>query len=309
MRAALERGDWDEVGRRSPTSGTTASASRPASRRRRSTTLIARATRRRRHGGQGVRRRRRRLPVLLRPAGRGAPRSRAALAAGGARAARLPHRTSTVCAWITAAIARVLARDRGPARDQGREPFKIRAYRNGRRHRSPTMPDAGRAARRRRSCARFPASARISPAGSASWPRPAPAAITGAARRSSRRRCSICCACRASGRRPWRLLYRELGIRTLDELAAAARDGRLRALKGMGAKKEALILKAHRGAAARRRPAPAGRRARRSPPTLHRATCASARRTSRSSPVGSLRRGCETCGDIDILAAGARRRR
>ena len=40
------------------------------------------------------------------------------------------------------------------------------------------------------------------------------------------------------------VLYRELGVRTLDELEAAARDGRVRALKGMGPKKEALILKA-----------------------------------------------------------------
>ena len=40
------------------------------------------------------------------------------------------------------------------------------------------------------------------------------------------------------------LLYSELNIRSLEELAAAARSGRLRELKGMGAKKEALILKA-----------------------------------------------------------------
>ncbi len=39
-------------------------------------------------------------------------------------------------------------------------------------------------------------------------------------------------------------LYRELGIRTLEDLERAAADGRIRALRGMGAKKEALILKA-----------------------------------------------------------------
>src|SRR6185369_12602829 len=40
------------------------------------------------------------------------------------------------------------------------------------------------------------------------------------------------------------MLYRELGIRTLDDLELAARDGRVRAIRGMGAKKEALIIKA-----------------------------------------------------------------
>ena len=40
------------------------------------------------------------------------------------------------------------------------------------------------------------------------------------------------------------VLYRELGVRTVDDLEAAAKDGRVRALRGMGAKKEAQILKA-----------------------------------------------------------------
>src|SRR5262249_36934059 len=40
------------------------------------------------------------------------------------------------------------------------------------------------------------------------------------------------------------MLYREVGIRTLDDLERAARDGRIRTLKGMGPKKEALIVKA-----------------------------------------------------------------
>src|SRR5205814_6030007 len=39
-------------------------------------------------------------------------------------------------------------------------------------------------------------------------------------------------------------LYANLGIRTLEDLGQAARDGRLRGMPGMGAKKEALILKA-----------------------------------------------------------------
>jgi len=39
-------------------------------------------------------------------------------------------------------------------------------------------------------------------------------------------------------------LYTQLGVRTLEELEGACKDGRVRELKGMGSKKEALILKA-----------------------------------------------------------------
>jgi DNA polymerase (family 10) len=100
-------------------------------------------------------------------------------------------------------------------------------------------------------------------------------------------------------------LYRELDIRTLDDLQRAATDGRIRSLRGMGAKKEALILKAleerrrydgrhlltdaHDAAAAL-----VGYLRERAP-------------TAQIEPVGSLRRGCDTCGDLDILASGADR--
>ena len=98
------------------------------------------------------------------------------------------------------------------------------------------------------------------------------------------------------------LLYSTLNIRSVDELAAAARDGRLRSLKGMGAKKEAQILKA-----IEERSKDQGR---------HLLTDTAATAADLVGylqplapdvefiPVGSLRRGCETCGDIDILAVG-----
>jgi DNA polymerase (family 10) len=99
------------------------------------------------------------------------------------------------------------------------------------------------------------------------------------------------------------LLYHGLGISTLEELEQAAKDGRIRALKGMGAKKEALILKAleERQHLTGRRLAAEAYDAAASLVAALRAHAPGADIT----PVGSLRRGCETCGDIDILAAGA----
>jgi DNA polymerase (family 10) len=99
------------------------------------------------------------------------------------------------------------------------------------------------------------------------------------------------------------LLYHQLGIRSLEDLEAAAREGRLRALKGMGAKKEALILRAidDRVRAAGRRLAAEAYEAAAALVASLRESCPGALITT----VGSLRRGCDTCGDIDILAAGA----
>ncbi len=98
------------------------------------------------------------------------------------------------------------------------------------------------------------------------------------------------------------LLYSALNISSVETLAAAARDGRLRSLKGMGAKKEALILKA-----IEEREKDAGRH------LLADTASVSAELVSYLQdrapsvdfiPVGSVRRGCDTCGDIDILAVG-----
>ena len=99
------------------------------------------------------------------------------------------------------------------------------------------------------------------------------------------------------------LLYSALGVSSLETLAAAAREGRLRGIKGMGAKKEALIIQA-----IEERQKDSGR------VLLPRAAAISndllaylRARVPEAEfvPVGSLRRGCETCGDLDILAVGA----
>jgi DNA polymerase (family 10) len=98
------------------------------------------------------------------------------------------------------------------------------------------------------------------------------------------------------------MLYRELGIRTIEDLERAAAAGEVRALRGMGAKKEALILKA-----LEERKRHAGRRLL---PDAHDAAAAFIEHLQAHAPraditpVGSLRRGCDSCGDLDLLAAG-----
>jgi len=98
-------------------------------------------------------------------------------------------------------------------------------------------------------------------------------------------------------------LYRELRVRTVDDLEQAATSGRIRALRGMGQKKEALILKA-----LDERKRFAGRHLL---PDAHDAAAAIVAHLRDHAPdaaidvVGSLRRGCDTCGDLDFLASGA----
>ena len=87
-------------------------------------------------------------------------------------------------------------------------------------------------------------------------------------------------------------LYRELGIRTIEDLKLAAADGRIRALKGMGIKKEALILKA-----LDERERFAGRHLLSKAHEVSAAMQAYLRERAPEAtiePVGSLRRGCET---------------
>ncbi len=105
------------------------------------------------------------------------------------------------------------------------------------------------------------------------------------------------------GPRTVKRLYDELGVTSLDTLEQAARGGRVRALKGMGAKKEALILRAieeRRRYAGRHLSADVARMATRVIDVLRLADPG-----AEFVPVGSLRRRAETCGDLDVLAVGA----
>jgi DNA polymerase (family 10) len=96
------------------------------------------------------------------------------------------------------------------------------------------------------------------------------------------------------------LLYRALRISSLDDLEAAARSGRLRGLKGMGPRKEELLLRAlaeRRQHMNRHLLADAAAMAEALVAHLRDVTIGVA-----FDVVGSIRRGTETCGDIDILA-------
>jgi DNA polymerase (family X) len=99
------------------------------------------------------------------------------------------------------------------------------------------------------------------------------------------------------------VLYRELNVRTLDDLEQAAQSGRIRALKGMGPKKETLILKAldeRKRHVGRHLVSDAHQLADTLLAFLHEQAP-----QAEIEAVGSLRRGCETVGDLDILASGA----
>jgi DNA polymerase (family 10) len=99
-----------------------------------------------------------------------------------------------------------------------------------------------------------------------------------------------------------RLFYKELNIQSVDELEAAARAGRLRDLPGMSVKSEENILKAievFRRAAGRFRLDTAFEAAEELAAWLR-----EFKAVEQVTPAGSLRRGRETVGDLDLLVTG-----
>lgn len=100
-----------------------------------------------------------------------------------------------------------------------------------------------------------------------------------------------------------RTLWHDLDIQTLEQLARAARDGRIRALPGFGAKTEANILQAveaHLSKAHRIKLATAAQYA-----ESLLAWLGGAHGVARAEVAGSFRRSRETVGDLDILVVAA----
>ncbi len=97
-------------------------------------------------------------------------------------------------------------------------------------------------------------------------------------------------------------LWKQLGVTTLDGLKAAAEAGRIHRLKGFGEKTEQAILKdlGRVAAAAGRTLLPAAEEAAR----LLLRHLGGATGLARIDVAGSLRRGRETVGDLDLLACG-----
>ncbi|MFO7311107.1 MAG: DNA polymerase/3'-5' exonuclease PolX [Bacillota bacterium] len=98
-------------------------------------------------------------------------------------------------------------------------------------------------------------------------------------------------------------LYQELGIRNLDELEAACREQRLRHVKGLGARSEENILRGIERLRRQMERFPLGLAL----PVAQQLVRALAEFPSvqRVAIAGSLRRGRETVGDVDIVASSA----
>ncbi|MEN3009733.1 MAG: DNA polymerase/3'-5' exonuclease PolX [Candidatus Bipolaricaulaceae bacterium] len=101
-----------------------------------------------------------------------------------------------------------------------------------------------------------------------------------------------------------KLLYEALGVRTLEDLERAAREGKIREVKGLGPKIEEKILRGLQEARGTEKRELLGYAL-----PLARSLCQRLLATGlfqRVEPAGSLRRGKETVGDLDLLAVSDR---
>jgi DNA polymerase (family 10) len=204
-------------------------------------------------------------------------------------------------AWDNASVARILGQIADLMEIKGENPFKIRAYRNAAdvvAHAAEAVNEMDAAALRAWAGIGKDLAVRI-----------AEIAATGdtAVRRELLQEFPVTLldvlALQGVGPKTAARLYHDLRIASLEDLQTAAAAGRIRGLKGMGAKKEELILKAlgeRQQASGRHLLSEAAAAVSSIIEWLH----ASSPELDLL-PVGSLRRGCETCGDVDILAVGA----
>jgi len=107
------------------------------------------------------------------------------------------------------------------------------------------------------------------------------------------------------GPRTAKLLYEKMGIKNIQELEEAARRGKLRSLPGMGAKKEENILRGIKLYKTRSSRILLGRALPLVDEVLSELNAEASSLAKKISPAGSLRRGKETIGDIDILATSS----
>ncbi len=101
-----------------------------------------------------------------------------------------------------------------------------------------------------------------------------------------------------------KLLYEALGVRTLEDLERAAKEGRIKEVKGLGPKIEEKILRGLQEARGAEKRELLGYAL-----PLARHICKKLLETGlfrRVEPAGSLRRGKETVGDLDLLAISDR---
>jgi DNA polymerase (family 10) len=199
------------------------------------------------------------------------------------------------------AIARVLAEIGDLLEIRGDNPFKVRAYRNA----AQVVRDAGE-----RVAALSPADVRALPGiGKDIAARIAELVDTGGStfhrELAAEFPAGLLDVLRLQGVGPKTaaLLYKTLGIGSIEDLTKALDSGAVRSVKGMGPGKEASLRKAiedHQVFAGRYLASEVWQQAHALLSHL-RAACPEAT----FDLVGSLRRGAETCGDLDVLATNA----
>ena len=101
-----------------------------------------------------------------------------------------------------------------------------------------------------------------------------------------------------------KLLYEALGVRDLSDLERAAREGKVRDVKGLGQKTEEKILRGLGEARSAEGRMLLGQAFALSKDLIERLRATG--RFDRLEPAGSLRRGRETVGDLDLLAVAGK---